>query len=69
MRGSQHKKNKSTKKQTGVATETQHSVRTRDLDHLIKIKRSGLIDPDQGSGAALHQAKRAPRSSSPSDLI
>jgi hypothetical protein len=69
MRRSDKKTKVNKKKRSGVATETQRSVRTRDLDHLIKIKRSGLIDPDQGSGAALHQAKRAPRSSSPSDLI
>jgi hypothetical protein len=63
------KKQKSTKKRLGAATETQRSVRTRDQDRRIKIKGSGLTDPDQGSGVALYDQPIAPGTSSPSDLI
>ena len=64
-----NKVSKKKKKKTDAATETQRSVRVRDLDRLIKIKRPGLTDQDQGSGVALHQAEHAPPTSSPSDII
>jgi hypothetical protein len=65
----QQQKTQSTQKKTYAARKTRRIVGAKDLGRQIKIKRPQAYRPKQCSGAALYQAKHAPDSSTPSDLI